>query len=72
MNQIATGNNSGLMEESGNGTQDTLSFWVEAYFSHAVTTSKTSRQVQARDISLFIRFAEKEGGYPVITNGGGA
>jgi integrase len=61
MNQIAIGNNFGLMEVSGGRTQDTLSFWFEAYFSHAVTTSETSRRVQIRDISLFVRFAEKEG-----------
>jgi len=61
MNQIAIGNKSGLMEVSAGSVQDTLSFWFEAYFSHAVTTSETSRRVQIRDIALFIRFAEKEG-----------
>ncbi len=61
VNQIAIGNNSGLMEAPGKDKDDTLEFWSTMYFSHAVTTSQTSRKVQTRDISLFIRFAEKEG-----------
>ena len=61
VDQIAIGNNFGLVKPSGKDKEDTLEFWSTMYFSHAVTTSQTSRKVQARDISLFIRFAEKEG-----------
>jgi site-specific recombinase XerD len=61
VNQIAIGNNSGLMETSTKDKDDSLEFWYKVYFSHAVTTSQTSQKVQVRDISLFIRFAEKEG-----------
>ena len=61
MNQIAIGNNSGLMEASGKDKDDSPEFWYRVYFSHAVTTSQAFQKVQVRDISLFIRFAEKEG-----------
>jgi hypothetical protein len=61
VNQIAIGNNSGLMEASEKDKDDSLEFWYKVYFTHAVTTSQTSQNVQVRDISLFIRFAEKEG-----------
>jgi integrase len=61
VNQIAIGNNSGLVEAPGKDKDDSLGFWYKVYFSHAVTTSQTSQKVQVRDISLFIRFAEKEG-----------
>ncbi len=61
VNQIAIGNKYGLREVSGGRVEDTLKFWCEAYFTHAVTTIESSRKVQVRDISLFIRFAEKEG-----------
>jgi integrase len=61
VNQIAIGNNSGLMKASGKDKDDRLEFWYKVYFAHAVTTSQTSQKVQVRDISLFIRFAEKEG-----------
>ncbi len=61
VNQIAIGNNFGAVRVSGEGREDTLQFWCEVYFAHAVTTTETSRKVQRRDLSLFIRFAEKEG-----------
>jgi integrase len=61
VNQIAIGNNSALVEASGKDRNDSLEFWYKVYFTHAVTTSQTSQKVQVRDISLFIRFAEKEG-----------
>lgn len=41
--------------------EDSLEFWCEAYFTHAVTTAPSSRKVQVRDLSLFIGFAQKEG-----------
>jgi hypothetical protein len=44
VDQIATGNNSGLMEASGK--TDSLEFWYKVYFTHAVTTSQTSQKVQ--------------------------
>lgn len=58
MSQIAIGNNYGPVGASGD---DTLIFWCEVYFAHAVTTAETSRRVQMRDIGLFIRFAKEEG-----------
>jgi hypothetical protein len=61
VDQIAIGNNSGLMEASTKDKDDSLEFWYKVYFSHAVTTSQTSQKVQVRDISLFIRFAKKKG-----------
>jgi integrase len=62
MNQIAIGNKSSLMKMPDGDAEDTLQFWFEVYFERAVTTVETSRRkVQIRDISLFIRFAEKEG-----------
>ena len=61
VDQIAIGNKFGALKVSGEGREDTLGFWCEAYFAHAVTTTETSRKVQRRDLSLFIRFAEKEG-----------
>jgi len=61
VDQIAIGNNFGIAKASGKDKDDTLEFWNTMYFSHAVTTSQTYRKVQTRDISLFLRFAEKEG-----------
>ena len=61
VNQIAIRNNSGLVKASEKDKDDSLEFWYKVYFSHAVTTSQASQKVQVRDISLFIRFAEKEG-----------
>jgi hypothetical protein len=43
VNQIAIGNNSGLMEASTKDKDDSLEFWYEVYFTHAVTTSQASR-----------------------------
>ena len=59
--QIAIGNKFGAVTVSGEGREDSLQFWCAVYFAHAVTTTETSRKVQRRDLSLFIRFAEKEG-----------
>ena len=59
--QIAIGNNFGFLKASKSDKNDTLEFWCSMYFSHAVTTAESSRKVQMRDISLFIRFAKKEG-----------
>ena len=59
VNQIAIGNNSGLMKASGKDKDDSLEFWYKVYFTHAVTTSQASRKVQTRDSSLFVRFADK-------------
>ena len=61
VDQIAIGNKFSAIKVSGEGREDTLQFWCEVYFAHAVTTMETSRKVQRRDLSLFIRFAEKEG-----------
>jgi len=58
-NQIAIRNNSHEIVVP-EGDQDTLIYWMENYFKHAVTTAESSRKVQKRDLSLFIRFAEKE------------
>jgi hypothetical protein len=52
MNQIAIGNNSGLVKASGKDKDDSLEFWYTVYFTHAVTTSQTSQKVQVRDISF--------------------
>lgn len=46
VNQIAIGNNSGLMEASGKDKDDGLELWDRVYFTHAVTTSQVSRKVQ--------------------------
>ena len=43
VNQIAIGNNSGLMEASGKDKDDNLEFWYKVIFTHAVTTSQTMR-----------------------------
>jgi hypothetical protein len=43
------------------GDNDSLYFWLKNYLENAVTTAESSRKVQVRDLSLFIRFAEKEG-----------
>jgi hypothetical protein len=59
VNQIAIGNNFGLMEASGKVKDDSLEFWYTVYFTHAVTTSQASQKVQVQDISLF-RCEEKE------------
>lgn len=59
-NQITIRNNShGIVVSEGD--EDSLYFWLKNYFEHAVTTAESSRKVQVRDLSLFIRFAEKEG-----------
>ena len=58
--QIAIRNNSYKLVVL-EGDNDTLYFWLKNYLEHAVTTAESSRKVQVRDISLFIRFAEKEG-----------
>jgi hypothetical protein len=43
------------------GDNDSLYFWLKNYLEHAVTIAESSRKVQVRDLSLCIRFAEKEG-----------
>ena len=54
VNQIAIGNNSGLVEASKTDKDDSLEFWYKVYFTHAVTTSQASQKVQVRDISLIL------------------
>ena len=61
VNQIAIGNNSGMMKVTGDDKDDSLEFWFAVYFTHAVTTSQASQKVQIRDITLFVRYAKKEG-----------
>ena len=39
---------------------DRLSWWLEQYFAFEVTTSESSRKVQARDIGLFLSFMNQE------------
>ena len=41
---------------------DSLAWWVEQYFQHAVTTSPASQQVQRRDLALFLRYLWAEEG----------
>jgi site-specific recombinase XerD len=44
------------------GEADSLAWWVEQYFQHAVTTSPASQQVQRRDLGLFLRYLWAEEG----------
>ena len=46
--------------EAGSG--DGLAGWLEAYFALEVTTAQSSRAVQRRDITRFLRFMETEEG----------
>lgn len=39
---------------------DSLQWWAERYFRHAVTTSQASQKVQRRDLDLFIQFLVAE------------
>ena len=41
---------------------DTLTWWLEQYLSHGVTTSKSSQQAQYKDIIHFIMFMLREDG----------
>ena len=59
VDQIAIGNNFGAVTVSGEGREDTLGFWCEVYFAHAVTTTESSRRVQRRDLSLFMDQRER-------------
>jgi site-specific recombinase XerD len=45
--------------EDGN---DSLAGWLEAYFAVEVTTAKSSRAVQRRDLTRFLRFMQAEEG----------
>jgi hypothetical protein len=54
--QNATRNISGDLIEIRKGYPDTISFWIEVYFRFEVTTSKSSRKVQKRDLALFRDF----------------
>lgn len=54
--QNTTQNNSVPLIEVKNGVPDTITFWGEAYFRFEVTTSKSSRREQRRDLALFRDF----------------
>jgi len=54
--QNTTQNNVGALIEIKEGYPDTISFWIAAYFRFEVTTSKSSRKVQKRDLALFQDF----------------
>jgi hypothetical protein len=41
---------------------DTLGHWLEAYFRLEAATAASSRQVQRRDLTAFVRFAVREAG----------
>ena len=60
--QNTTQNNSVALIEIKNGFPDTISFWIEAYFRHEVTTSESSQKVQRRDLTLFRDFLLSETG----------
>ena len=44
------------------GSSDSLAGWLEAYFAVEVTTAQSSRAVQRRDLTRFLRFMEAEEG----------
>src|SRR5512133_1510388 len=44
------------------GTDDSLTGWLEGYFAVEVTTAKSSRAVQRRDLGRFLRFMQVEEG----------
>jgi site-specific recombinase XerD len=44
------------------GSTDSLAGWLEAYFAVEVTTAQSSRAVQRRDLTRFLRFMQAEEG----------
>jgi len=60
--QNTTQNNSDDLIEIKEGCSDTISFWIAAYFRFEVTTSKSSRKVQKRDLALFRDFMINDSG----------
>ena len=44
------------------GSDDSLAGWLEAYFAVEVTTAPSSRTVQRRDLTRFLRFLQAEEG----------
>jgi integrase len=60
--QNATQNNFGNLIEVKKDFPDTISFWIAAYFRFEVTTSKSSRKVQKRDLALFGDFMLEDSG----------
>ena len=44
------------------GSDDSLAGWLEAYFAVEVTTAASSRAVQRRDLTRFLRFMQAEEG----------
>lgn len=58
--QIATRNDEMSLIRLPDGAPDSLQWWAERYFRHAVTTSQASQKVQRRDLDLFIRFLVAE------------
>ena len=47
---------------SRRGADDSLAGWLEAYFAVEVTTAQSSRAVQRRDLTRFLRFMQAEEG----------
>ena len=62
MTQNTARKNSGALVPLHPAETDSLAWWVEQYFQHAVTTSPASQQVQRRDLSLFLRYLRAEEG----------
>ncbi len=62
MNQITLRNNFGLRTPAGEEIPDTISMWMEAYFSLEVTTSESSQAVQRRDLQRFVDFVLRSEG----------
>lgn len=51
-----------LVAVSESDELDTLTHWLEGYFRFEATTAESSRQVQRRDLDVFIRHIIREGG----------
>jgi predicted RNA-binding Zn ribbon-like protein len=62
MTQNTARKNAGALVPLRAAGADSLGWWVEQYFQHAVTTSPASQQVQRRDLGLFLRYMAAEEG----------
>ena len=63
MNQIAQRKGNALVAHAGEGDNDRLGVWLEAYFRFSVATAESSRAVQRRDLERFLQFMILEEGH---------